>query len=205
MLNPSGEWSYFAASQHGRLLYGAGSRTPPKYDAVWLSRRGQVTSIDPDWTFDPGDNNRALALSPDGRRLAVTVLEESNYDIWVKELPRSPASRLTFDELRDVRPRWIPNGQSVRTCRSKGDAPVGRRTYGTGTVVAMALDRFLAGGRDFRVVIEPGPKAAVQGAAPTRDYLLVNVLENVRGRLYKYWLVGDRWVGEPVDVPDLGR
>jgi serine/threonine-protein kinase len=137
LLNPSGGWSYFAASQTGRLLYSAGSRTPPRYEMVWVTRQGDVISIDPGWTFDPGDNNRALSLSPDGRRLAVTVLEESNYDIWIKELPRGPASRLTFDELRDVRPRWTPDGRSV-TFLSEQDGRAGnpavflKRAAGTG-------------------------------------------------------------------------
>jgi prolyl oligopeptidase len=30
------------------------------------------------------------------------------------------------------------------------------------------------------------------------------MLDNVRGRLLKYQLQGDRWVGTPVDVPDMG-
>jgi prolyl oligopeptidase len=81
---------------------------------------------------------------------------------------------------------------------------VGGRTYGTGAVIAMNLDAFLAGGRDFRVVIEPGPRQTVQGATPTRDFLLVNVLDNVRGQLWKYRFDGTRWLGERVNAPDLG-
>jgi prolyl oligopeptidase len=81
---------------------------------------------------------------------------------------------------------------------------VGGRTYGTGSVIAMALNDFLDGDRTFRVVVEPGERATVQGVSPTRDYLLVSMLDNVRGRLLKYQLQGDRWVGTPVDVPDMG-
>ena len=81
---------------------------------------------------------------------------------------------------------------------------VGDRTYGTGSVIAMALDAFLAGERNFQVVIEPGARRTVQGVSPTRDYLLVNVLDNVQGQLWKYRLVGTRWVGEQVPVPGLG-
>jgi len=81
---------------------------------------------------------------------------------------------------------------------------VGGRTYGTGTVIAMNLDEFLAGSRDFRVVVEPGPRATVQGATPTKDYLLVNVLDNVRGQLWKYRFDGATWTGERVNAPDMG-
>jgi prolyl oligopeptidase len=81
---------------------------------------------------------------------------------------------------------------------------VGDHTYSTGSVIAMNLDDFLADQRDFQVVIEPGPRVAVQGASPTRDYLLINVLDNVRGQLWKYRFENGRWIGEQVDAPDLG-
>jgi serine/threonine-protein kinase len=134
MLPPAGGWSYFAVSQSGLLLYNAGGRTPPSYEVVWVTREGQVTTVDADWTFDPGNNNRGLALSPDGTRLAVTVLEETNYDIWVKELPRGPASRLTFDDQWDVRPRWSPDGDAVAfLSRREGQTnPFRKRATGTG-------------------------------------------------------------------------
>ena len=142
LLMPSGGWSYFAASQNGRLLYGAGSRNPPKYETVWVTRQGVISTIDPDWTFDPGDNNRSVALSPDGTRLAVTVLEESNWDIYVKELPRGPASRLTFDPLRDVRARWTPDGRSLTFLSEMGGragnpAVFVKRAAGTGAPTMM--------------------------------------------------------------------
>jgi len=81
---------------------------------------------------------------------------------------------------------------------------VGSRKYATGSVIAIDLDEFLAGSRDFSVVIEPGPRSAVQGATPTRDYLLVSVLDNVRGQLWKYRYEGGSWIGERVDAPDMG-
>ena len=81
---------------------------------------------------------------------------------------------------------------------------VGGRTYATGSVIAMNLEAFLGGSRDFRVVVEPGPRSTVQGASPTRDYLLVSVLDNVRGQLWKYRFDGTRWIGERVGAPDLG-
>jgi serine/threonine-protein kinase len=134
VMPPAGGWSYFAVSRSGQLVYNAGGRSPPSYEVVWVTREGQATTVDPDWTFDPGTNNRGLALSPDGTRLAVTVLEEANYDIWVKELPRGPASRLTFDDEWDVRPRWTPDGDAVAfLSRRKGQAsPFLKRATGTG-------------------------------------------------------------------------
>jgi len=103
----------FSVSQTGRLLYRAGVPLLSDYEAVRVSREGQVTAIDPDWTFDPGTNNRGLSLSPDGTHLAVSMQKDGNLDVWVKELPRGPVLRLTADPAQDVRPRWTPDGRSV--------------------------------------------------------------------------------------------
>jgi prolyl oligopeptidase len=81
---------------------------------------------------------------------------------------------------------------------------VGGRTWGTGSVISIRLEDFLAGNRDFHVVIEPGPRQTVQGVTPAGDVLLVSLLDNVRGQLWKYRFDGATWTGERVNAPDLG-
>ena len=53
------------------------------------------------------------SLSPDGTRLALKEQTEAGDDIWVKQLPDGPLSRLTFYEGSDMRPRWAPDGETV--------------------------------------------------------------------------------------------
>lgn len=81
---------------------------------------------------------------------------------------------------------------------------VGGRTYEEGSVIATGYRDFLEGGRDFRVVVEPGPRTTVQRVRTTRDYLLVSLLDDVRGRLRRYHVEDGTWVGEDVPAPDLG-
>jgi len=140
LLGPINGWNFFAASQTGILLYATGSPVGARHEVVWVSRGGQVTSIDPEWVFDPGTNNRGLSLSPDGEQLAVTVFESDNYDVWLKELPHGPATRLTFGPAQDLRPRWTPDGQGV-TFLSDRDAQANyadvylKKASGTGDAV----------------------------------------------------------------------
>jgi eukaryotic-like serine/threonine-protein kinase len=132
---PIGGNNYFAVSQTGKLIYAAGSAAQRSYEVVWVTREGQVTAVDPDWTFDPGDNNRGVALSPDGTRLAVSILNESEReDIWIKQLPRGPVTRLTFHDAQDVRPRWTPSGDAVTFLseREGAAAVFVKRASGTG-------------------------------------------------------------------------
>jgi serine/threonine-protein kinase len=104
-------WSHFAASQTGTLLYLAGNVVAPQYEIVRVDRNGNSSSVDPDFVFDPGSNNRGLAVSADGTRVALTTFEDGNYDIWVKDLPRGPRTRISFQDGWDVRPRWTPDGR----------------------------------------------------------------------------------------------
>ena len=81
---------------------------------------------------------------------------------------------------------------------------VGGETYGLGSVLSIGLDEFVAGERDFEVVVQPGERSTVLGTSATRDFLLVSILDNVRGQLWRYRRANDRWVGERVPAPDLG-
>ena len=116
-----------ALSLSGSLLMiaGQGGRSGT-LEAVWVSREGTATTVDPTWEFRV-PTNLGWALSPDGSRLAIAITDDvsSNNDIWIKELDRGPASRLTVHVAPDVRPRWTPDGRSVsfRSPRS-GDGEV---------------------------------------------------------------------------------
>jgi serine/threonine-protein kinase len=102
-----GAASQFALSRSGGLAYveGAGGG----FEIVRVDRRGAPEQVDPGWTgYFPG-----LALSPDGSRLAVTIVGEGSTDIWVKLLDRGPLSRLTFEGTENFRPTWTPDGGSV--------------------------------------------------------------------------------------------
>jgi serine/threonine-protein kinase len=53
-------------------------------------------------------------LSPDGQRLAISIDEAAgNNDVWVYDLTRGTASRLTFGSSWDERPIWTPTGEQI--------------------------------------------------------------------------------------------
>jgi Tol biopolymer transport system component len=60
-----------------------------------------------------------IRLSPDGRRLAVTLNEESGAgsDIWVIDLDSGSRTRLTFDQ-RAAGPVWSPDGRRIAYARA---------------------------------------------------------------------------------------
>jgi len=73
-----------------------------------VSRSGQVTALMPDRKPFAGPR-----FSPDGRRLAVEIVEEGGgSDVWVLDIPQRAWSRLTTDRISN-RPIWTPDGRRI--------------------------------------------------------------------------------------------
>jgi DNA-binding SARP family transcriptional activator/Tol biopolymer transport system component len=59
-------------------------------------------------------------VSPDGKRVAVTVGDGPRSDIWTFELPDGPLTRLTNDGVMNRRAEWTPDGRSVLYVSDRG-------------------------------------------------------------------------------------
>ncbi|HEY7614823.1 MAG TPA: protein kinase [Gemmatimonadales bacterium] len=109
-------------SETGTLIYTTGgtlgSRVP-----YWVNRDGTAAPVDPAW--DPQGAIQNIALSPDGKALAVELQRNGKPDIWVKRLPTGPFSRITFDDTAAVRPSWSADGREVLYVRDRTGVAVG--------------------------------------------------------------------------------
>jgi len=96
-------------SATGTMWYAAGKVVSSgTLEAVWVGRDGSATRAVADWVGLIGDP----ALSPDGKRLAVSTLEPTS-QIWVKDLDGGPLAKLTLSGRNNTKPAWSPDGRSV--------------------------------------------------------------------------------------------
>jgi serine/threonine-protein kinase len=95
-------------SATGVLTYLHGGPEAPKYPVVWVDRQGGTTKL----LDEPGAYGNPR-LSPDGKQLALTVLRDGNFDIWVYDIERGVPTRLTFDDAADTEQVWSPDGRFV--------------------------------------------------------------------------------------------
>jgi Tol biopolymer transport system component len=73
-------------------------------------------------------------MSPDGKRLALSVLRDNNWDVWVYNLEREVSTRLTFHDGYDADQIWSPDGTHIYFTSDRDGAamPYRKRADGSG-------------------------------------------------------------------------
>jgi Tol biopolymer transport system component len=121
--------SQFDVSENGTLAYVSGSAALMAFPVVWVDREGRIESLWPEEGI-----YGTPRLSPDGKRLALCVLRDGNWDVWTYDIERSVATRLTFGEGYDADPVWSPDGKWIAFSSDREGPPTvfRKRTDGTG-------------------------------------------------------------------------
>ena len=107
-----------------------------------------------------------------------------------------------IDVPDDAKPEGMFKGRMLLSLR--GDWTVGGKTYRQDSLLAIGLDRFLRGRRDFEVLFEPSERVSLQRVSQTRDSILITTLDNVRGKLTALTPGSNGWTREEVPLPGLG-
>jgi len=119
----------YDVSPSGILAYVAGAASLQSFPVVWADRSGRPESLWPEAGI-----YGTPRLSPDGKRLAIGVMRDGNWDVWTYDLSRSVATRLTFGEGYDADPVWSPDGKWIAFASDRDGAPTvfRKRTDGSG-------------------------------------------------------------------------
>ena len=98
----------FAVSENGMIAFQQGVAQGAQL--AWVDREGERLDV-----TGGLDHYAFIRLSPDDRKLAVTLMEQGSgtSDIWIFDVARNVKSRLTFDEANDANPIWSPDGSQV--------------------------------------------------------------------------------------------
>jgi len=88
----------------------------------------------------------------------------------------------------------------------KRDMQVDNRTYKNGSLLAIKFDELMDGKRSYHVLFEPTGTRSLsrEGFSTTRDHVLLNILDNVAGRIEELQFKEGQWKRRDVKVPLTG-
>ena len=138
-----------AISPDGDLFYTTGLGTA-RSNPTWVTRGGVESIIDAKWTeLSIG----GLTLSPDGSRLAVNTsgtnaTNSRTQDVWIKQLPSGPLSRLTSLGEQNRRPHWSSDGRDILFLSNRSGPSALYRQRADGSTPATRLATYFAGLED---------------------------------------------------------
>ena len=100
-----------AIADDGTLAYMPGLSVGGSASLTWVSRSGAESPVDTGWKAD----FRSASLSPDGKRMAATIADQTHEDVWIKELATGPQAKakITLDRGLHQRASWSADGQRV--------------------------------------------------------------------------------------------
>jgi Tol biopolymer transport system component len=132
---PAGGQAQYHVSETGLLVYRPGSDDLDPFPIAWADRSGRTEPL-----WDSEGIYGTPRLSPDGKRLAVSVQRGDDWDVWVYDIARDVATRLTFEAGYDADPVWSPDGRWVAfTSERDGGQFATYRTRSDGTGEAERL------------------------------------------------------------------
>ncbi|HEV2386423.1 MAG TPA: protein kinase [Candidatus Acidoferrales bacterium] len=169
----------FTVSEGGILAYEPGNLSSGGTHILWYDRGGKQIAE----TGTPAEF-ATPSISPDGRRLAVTMIDPSSSgtNIWVYDLARGTKTRLTFSQGINVAPVWSPDGKTIAFVSTRGGQSHLYRKPADGT------------GSTIRVVVDDASETNPSGSADGR-YLLFRRQSTQSGSHGEVWAApffGDR-------------
>jgi len=88
--------------------------------------------------------------------------------------------------------------------RLRSDWTIGGRKYPAGALLAADFEAYLRGDRNLAELFEPSDRKCLTGTSATKNYLIVNELENVRNKLYLLKHEAGRWTQGALDTLGFG-
>lgn len=149
--------------------------------------------------------------------VAVTVYRswdgENSYDVVHRVPTFFTAVRYLYADDGEHRKIGIPddatfhglmNGQMI--VELKSDWKPADIEYLQGSLISIDFESFMAGSRDFRVIFVPTERSAIPrgGVRWTRDYLILNQLQDVTSKLSRFEFLEGEWVGTDIETEMLG-
>ncbi len=184
--------------------FGPGSLTTsgyPRIVKVW--KRG--TPLEEAKTIYEG---KETSVSAGGYRM---FSKEGNIDFVVESPTFFTSTYYVFKDGKLIKLEIPPDAEIESffkgnlLIRLKSDWNIDKKIFKQGSVIVGKFEDILSGKKNFNILIEPTEYSSVQGISRTKNYLLVNMLENVVSKLYRFSFEKDKWSKKEISLGDKGN
>jgi prolyl oligopeptidase len=107
---------------------------------------------------------------------------------------------LQIDKPADAR---IETFQDQILIRLRSDWTVGGKTFPAGALLAAKFEAYLGGAREFVMLFEPSERRALASTSATKNFFILNELDNVRSRTYALKFDDGKWIRTALETPFL--
>ena len=161
--DPTTGAAHYDVADTGTLVFIPGDPSGSLRVLAWFDKSGTVTAIDapPAYYFDPH-------VSPDGRRIAVSVMDRTgNRDIWIVDTTLGTSTKLSFGGINRT-PQWSRDGETLYYISFD------RRKEASAIMSVVS-----AGGATAERLREIPAQAFLEDVSPDNTFLVVQVLGKV--------------------------
>ncbi len=182
--------------------FGEGSLTTSGYPRrVKEWQRG--TSLEKAVTIYEGEvtDTVSYGFSHRTRGLGYEVIERA-ITTWTREVFLRREGELRKLELPEDSDEHLV-GEWLTT-ELKSPYKVAEKTYPTGALLAIRLESFLQGSRDFEVLFEPAERTVLESWISTKNHIVLNVSANLERKLYTLSFENGTWKKQELESPVKG-
>jgi len=86
----------------------------------------------------------------------------------------------------------------------QSDWKVNNTSYKKGTLVSYDFNKNVEGKLDIKTIYQPNKKSSFVTMNESKDFIVVNSMENVKNKLIKYSFLNNKWISEPIKAPEFG-
>lgn len=106
------------------------------------------------------------------------------------DFPKDADIKGMFDNklLLHLQVDWEENGQ----------------VYKTGSLLGYNFDTFIEGKKEIEIIYEPDEKSSLISVSITKDFLVLNTMQNVQSKLLKSEFVEGKWQNKTINTPNFG-
>ncbi|MBS0383737.1 MAG: S9 family peptidase [Proteobacteria bacterium] len=184
--------------------WGEGSLTPSGYPFI-VKRWRRGTPLSSAQELVRG-NQTDVATTPftiddtDGAHHSFVVHGVTFFENTYQVLTPSGLRELTLPRKSTI--HGLYRGRLIVTL--KQEWRIGGKTYQNGELIAIPLAAATSATPAIEEIFTPNARQSIEAVGITRDAVLVGGFDNVRGRLQRFALSGNRWSGTQIALPQTG-